>query len=145
MTLDLPALPPIREEGMLRIFIALKNPSPWLGSNLQPFGPVAITLTTAPPRWLRALLSLYLSSQLKFMWLFCYLNGCPDDEGTVALILGYDFCSAKVGTEFSLCGVFSSHWSLVLQSNVCNVFEILVRMWWPVWLKHTLPHEQRIL
>jgi hypothetical protein len=28
-TWDLPALLPIREEGVLRIFIALKNPSPW--------------------------------------------------------------------------------------------------------------------
>jgi hypothetical protein len=30
-TWDLPALLPIREEGVLRIFIALKNPSPWPG------------------------------------------------------------------------------------------------------------------
>jgi hypothetical protein len=28
-----PALFPIREEGVLRIFIALKNPSPWPGLN----------------------------------------------------------------------------------------------------------------
>jgi hypothetical protein len=28
-TWGLPALLPIREEGVLRIFIALKNPSPW--------------------------------------------------------------------------------------------------------------------
>jgi hypothetical protein len=27
----LPALLPIRKEGVLRIFIALKNPSPWQG------------------------------------------------------------------------------------------------------------------
>jgi hypothetical protein len=46
MTWDLPALLPIQEEGVLWIFIALKNPSPWLGSNPQPLGPVAITLTT---------------------------------------------------------------------------------------------------
>jgi hypothetical protein len=31
MIWDLPALLPIREEGVLRIFIALKNPSPWPG------------------------------------------------------------------------------------------------------------------
>jgi hypothetical protein len=31
-------------------FITLKNPSPWLGSNPQPLGPVASTLTTTPPR-----------------------------------------------------------------------------------------------
>jgi hypothetical protein len=30
--------------------IALKNPSPWPGSNPQPLGPVASTLTTTPPR-----------------------------------------------------------------------------------------------
>jgi hypothetical protein len=29
--MGLAALLPIREEGVLRIFIALKNPSPWLG------------------------------------------------------------------------------------------------------------------
>jgi hypothetical protein len=36
------------KEGVLRIFIALKNPSPWPGSNPRPFGPVASTLTTTP-------------------------------------------------------------------------------------------------
>jgi hypothetical protein len=35
---------------VLRIFIGLKNPSPWPGSNPQPLGPVASTLTTTPPR-----------------------------------------------------------------------------------------------
>jgi hypothetical protein len=40
---------PIREEGVLQIFIALKNPSPWPGSNTQPLSPVAGTLTTTPP------------------------------------------------------------------------------------------------
>jgi hypothetical protein len=40
------------EEGVLRIFITLKNPLPWPGSNPQPLGPVASTLTTAPPSWL---------------------------------------------------------------------------------------------
>jgi hypothetical protein len=30
-TWDLSVLLPIREEGVLRIFIALKNPSPWPG------------------------------------------------------------------------------------------------------------------
>jgi hypothetical protein len=29
---------PIREEGVLRIFITLKNPSPWPGSNLRSWG-----------------------------------------------------------------------------------------------------------
>jgi hypothetical protein len=40
------------KEGVLRIFIALKNPSPWLGFNPQLLGPVARTLTTTPPRLL---------------------------------------------------------------------------------------------
>jgi hypothetical protein len=34
----------------VRIFIALKNPSPWLGSNPQPLDSVASTLTTTPSR-----------------------------------------------------------------------------------------------
>jgi hypothetical protein len=37
-TLDLPALLPIREEGVLRIFIALKNPSFWPGFEPATFG-----------------------------------------------------------------------------------------------------------
>jgi hypothetical protein len=39
------------KEGVLRIFIALKNPSPWPGLNPQPLGPVTSTLTTTPSRW----------------------------------------------------------------------------------------------
>jgi hypothetical protein len=31
---------PIREEGVLRIFIALKNPSPWLGFEPTNFGSI---------------------------------------------------------------------------------------------------------
>jgi hypothetical protein len=38
------------KEGVLRIFIALENPSSWPGSNRQPLGPVASTLTTTSPR-----------------------------------------------------------------------------------------------
>jgi hypothetical protein len=37
------ALLPIRKEGVLWIFIALKNPSPWPGLNPQTLGPVAST------------------------------------------------------------------------------------------------------
>jgi hypothetical protein len=37
-TWDLPALLPIREEGVLRIFIALKNPSLWPGFEPATFG-----------------------------------------------------------------------------------------------------------
>jgi hypothetical protein len=45
-----PSLLPIQEEGVVRIFIALKNPSPWPGSYPQPLDPVARTLPTTPPR-----------------------------------------------------------------------------------------------
>jgi hypothetical protein len=38
------------EEGVLWIFIALKNPFPWPGSKLRTLGPVASTLTTTSPR-----------------------------------------------------------------------------------------------
>jgi hypothetical protein len=37
------------KEGVLLIFIALKNPTPLPGSNSQLLSPVASTLTTAPP------------------------------------------------------------------------------------------------
>jgi hypothetical protein len=43
-----------QKEGVLQIFIALKNPSPWPGSNLRPLGPVASTLTNTSPRQLGA-------------------------------------------------------------------------------------------
>jgi hypothetical protein len=39
---------------VLRIFIAVKNPSLWPGSNPQPLDLVASTLTTTPPRRLIA-------------------------------------------------------------------------------------------
>jgi hypothetical protein len=38
------------KEGVLWIFIALKNPLPWSGFNPRPLGPVASTLITTPPR-----------------------------------------------------------------------------------------------
>jgi hypothetical protein len=38
------------KEGVLRTFIAIKNPSPQPGLNPHPLGPVASTLTTTPPR-----------------------------------------------------------------------------------------------
>jgi hypothetical protein len=38
------------KKGVLRIFIALKNPSSLPGLNPQPLCPVASTLTTTPPR-----------------------------------------------------------------------------------------------
>jgi hypothetical protein len=45
------------KEGVLRIFIALKNPSLRPGLNPRPLGPVASTLITTPPRRLLYLLS----------------------------------------------------------------------------------------
>jgi hypothetical protein len=41
------------KEVVLRILIALNNPSPWPGSNLGPLGLVTSTLTTTPPRRMR--------------------------------------------------------------------------------------------
>jgi hypothetical protein len=38
------------KEGMLRIFITFKNPSPWTGLNQRTLGPIASTLTITPPR-----------------------------------------------------------------------------------------------
>jgi hypothetical protein len=38
------------KKGVLRIFIALKNPSPRPDLNPRPLGPVESTLTTTPPR-----------------------------------------------------------------------------------------------
>jgi hypothetical protein len=38
------------KEGVLRIFIALKNPSPRPGLNPRPLGPVVSILTTTPLR-----------------------------------------------------------------------------------------------
>jgi hypothetical protein len=40
------------KEDVLRIFVALTNPSPWPCSNPRTMRPVAITPTTTPPRWL---------------------------------------------------------------------------------------------
>jgi hypothetical protein len=39
------------KEGVLRIFITLKNLSLLPGLNPRPLGPVASTLSTTPPRW----------------------------------------------------------------------------------------------
>jgi hypothetical protein len=38
------------KEGVLRIFISLKNPSPQLGLNLQTLGPISSILNITPPR-----------------------------------------------------------------------------------------------
>jgi hypothetical protein len=47
-------------EGVLRIFIAIKNSSPRPGLNPRPLGPVASTPTTTPPRRLQSILSFIL-------------------------------------------------------------------------------------
>jgi hypothetical protein len=41
---------PSERKVCCEFFFALKNPSPWPGSNPRPLGPVAITLTTTSPR-----------------------------------------------------------------------------------------------
>jgi hypothetical protein len=46
-----------QKEGVLRIFIAIKKQWPQPGLNPRPLGPVAITLTTTPPRRLYTRLS----------------------------------------------------------------------------------------
>jgi hypothetical protein len=50
MTWDIPALLPIREEGVLRISVALKNPSPWPGFEPATFGYSGQHTYTTPPR-----------------------------------------------------------------------------------------------
>jgi hypothetical protein len=51
------------KEGLLRIFIALKIPSLRPGLNPRPFGPVASTLTTTPPRRLT-----YIGTVCEYSW-----------------------------------------------------------------------------
>jgi hypothetical protein len=46
------------KEGLLRIFITLKNPSPQPGLNPRPLGPVASALITTSPRRLTFMLNL---------------------------------------------------------------------------------------
>jgi hypothetical protein len=52
MTWDLPASLPIREEGVLRIFIALKKSIALAGSEPATFGSSGKHTNTKPPRWL---------------------------------------------------------------------------------------------
>jgi hypothetical protein len=62
------------KEGVLRIFIALKNPSPWPGSNPQPFGSVASTPKTTPPRQLLKCYfcdNQFIASNLTLLTAFC--------------------------------------------------------------------------
>jgi hypothetical protein len=58
------------KEGMLRIFMTLKNPAPWLGLNPWTSSPMESMLTIAPSWWLTiALLSVYWISQIDC---FCF-------------------------------------------------------------------------
>jgi hypothetical protein len=50
------------KKGVLRIFIALKNPLPRPGLNLRPLRPVASTLTTTQPRRLHVALEICISN-----------------------------------------------------------------------------------
>jgi hypothetical protein len=59
---------------VLRIFIALKNPSLWPGLNPRPLGPVASTLITTP---LRQLAKNVVSK------VFNYFNWATEDDSPV--------------------------------------------------------------
>jgi hypothetical protein len=56
---------------MLRIFIALKIPSPWPGSNPQALRPVESTLSTSTPRGLPLYITLVL---VKFYLFMCIVQ-----------------------------------------------------------------------
>jgi hypothetical protein len=68
------ALIPIRQEGVLQIFIAFKNPSPLPGSNRQPLGPVASTLHHQGDRVLPLKVNttqyIYILTQRRLLWIF---------------------------------------------------------------------------
>jgi hypothetical protein len=61
------------KEGVLRIFIALKNPSPRPGLNPRPLGPVASKLTTTPPRG--PIVFINNIKQSIFVMKCCFLSG----------------------------------------------------------------------
>jgi hypothetical protein len=71
-----PALLALPKEGVLRTFIALKNPSPRPSLNPRTLGPVTSTLTTTPPRWLSRSRSLLSCMELE------YLLPCPQESAT---------------------------------------------------------------
>jgi hypothetical protein len=115
MPWDLPALLPIREEGVLRIFIALKNPSPWSGSNLQPFDPVASTLTTTPPRRL----ALWLVSIYKWSLLFWLSNPSFLSQRTILWnTIPHIFLVQEQQTPCCLSGILVS--MLAIGPKVCG-------------------------
>jgi hypothetical protein len=49
------------QEGVMQIYIALRNPSPWPGMNPRTLGLMASTLTIAPPRR---------HDSIKMLWLY---------------------------------------------------------------------------
>jgi hypothetical protein len=55
------------KEGVLRIVIVLKNPSPRPGLNSRPLGPLASTLTTTPPRRPNIIYFVYTNLSLNFL------------------------------------------------------------------------------
>lgn len=57
------------------------------------------------------------------LWECSYFGGLPHDVGTEDPGATYDFCSVEDDAVFSLCGVFSFCWSLVLQSGIFNVLK----------------------
>jgi hypothetical protein len=63
------------KEGVLRMFIALKNPSPRPGLNTRPLGPVTSTLTTTPPRRLTYLYLLIVKLELSPALFCCSRRG----------------------------------------------------------------------
>jgi hypothetical protein len=69
------------KEGVLRIFIALKNPSPRLGLNSRPLGPAANKLTTTPTR---RLLSAHFFPQRVGLW-----------DHLAVSISTYSFCASS--------------------------------------------------
>jgi hypothetical protein len=59
------------KEFALRIFIALKNPSPWSGFNPRTLGPIAITLTITPLK--RLPVTLQSVCLMSFRFVYCKL------------------------------------------------------------------------
>jgi hypothetical protein len=56
------------KEGMLQIFITLKNPSPSAGCEPTNLGPMASTLTTRPPRTTKIILNTKPSQEIKMRY-----------------------------------------------------------------------------
>jgi hypothetical protein len=108
------------KEGVLRIFVALKNPSPWLGFNPRTLGPMANTLTITPPRrqvsvmifWFVMPCGLVGGYQV-FVRTYClHLQGFTSQKCTVHTCMGPHPVSFIMGTGVSYPG--SGGWGLNL-------------------------------